>query len=64
MENGLEGIHWRKSDQVEGSCCAAGASGKDLSQHWGSKGQGLSRESRVRDYLRIECFTGLYLWYS
>lgn len=56
--------HWRKSDQVEGSCSAAGPSGKDLSQHWGSKEQGLSRESRVKGYLRIECFTGLYLWYS
>ena len=57
-------IHWRKRDQVEGYCSAVGASGKDLSQHWGSKGQGLSRESRVKGYLRIEWFTGLYLWYS
>ena len=57
-------IHWRKRDQVEGYCSAVGASGKGLSQHWGSKGQGLSRESRVKGYLGLEWFTGLYLWYT
>ena len=57
-------IHWRKRDQVESYCSAEGASGKDLSQHWGSKGQRLSRGSRVKGYLRIEWFTGVYLWYS